>query len=71
MAKVKKIQTKQNLESQIHTLEKLLENEPEKISGRWNPKFFKLSNKIKKLKKDINNLPVTNLHESWNKFLAK
>lgn len=64
-------QTKESIQSQIFTLEKLLENQPKVIDGKWNQKHFSLTGKIKQLKKSLKDSSITNPSESWLKYLSK
>jgi len=64
--------TKQQIESQIKVIERLLESQPKVLEdGKWNPKWFAMDGKIQKLKKQLANMPVSNLHQSWNDFLSQ
>lgn len=68
--KLKKQPSHEQLEAQVFTLEKLLENQPKVIDGKWNPKWFSIEGKIKKLKYQLSH-PKTDLNDSWQKFLAQ
>jgi hypothetical protein len=66
-----KKQTTESIESQIFTLEKLLENQPKVIDGKWNQKHFSLTGKIKQLKKKLKDADKVTPSESWLKYLSK
>lgn len=64
--------TKQQIETQIKVIERLLDEQPKMIGdGRWNPKWFSLDGKLKKLRRQLSEIPSSNLCQSWNDFLSK
>lgn len=67
----KQQQTKENIESQIFVLEKLLENQPKVVDGKWNSKWFSITGRIKKLKKQLKDIDKPNPSKSWLEYLAK
>lgn len=47
------MRTSDNIQSQINILEKQLLQQPEKqLDGKWNPRYFSLKGKIKKLQNE-------------------
>jgi hypothetical protein len=61
--------TQDEIKAQISKLEQLLEEQPKMVEGKWNHKYFSLSGKITKLKKELSK--TKDASEGWLKFLSK
>jgi hypothetical protein len=70
-------QTRKELESQIFVLEGILEKTPEVVGVKpdggkiYNPRFFSITNKIKKLKVYLAKCNIVSDKRAWNEHLAR